>query len=123
MSTQIPGEPASSPYSETLDFNDLDNSQTKTNNFSEETLEENQVVGEEDHYLICDRTGFKIALAEGLRKEWNGRMVRKASWEARHPQDFLKPRAESERDGSPRPEPEDRAITDDYPNGVTPGDL
>lgn len=61
------------------------------------------------NYLICDRTGFKIPVSEGLVEEWNGRMVRKESWEARHPQDFVKGRGET-LNGSPRPEQEDTFV-------------
>lgn len=75
------------------------------------------------NYLICDRTGFKVRVKDGLRKEWNGWMVRAESWESRHPQDFVRSRGE-DLEGSPRPEHADRFIgTDIYPNGVTAGDL
>lgn len=42
-----------------------------------------------DHYLICDRTGWKIRASEA-KQEWTGAIVRKQSWEARHPQDFVR---------------------------------
>ncbi len=42
-----------------------------------------------DFYRICDYTGFKVR-ASRTRKMWNGLIVRKESWEARHPQDFVR---------------------------------
>jgi hypothetical protein len=63
------------------------------------------------NYEICDRTGFKV-LPGTLVKEWNGAMVRPQSWEARHPQDFVRGRPEKSK-GSPRPEPADTFIADD----------
>ena len=77
----------------------------------------------ESNYLICDRTGFKIPVEEGLVEEWNGRMVRRKSWEPRHPLDVIRARGESKRDGSPRPEPQDQFIEDLYASGVTADDL
>jgi hypothetical protein len=62
---------------------------------------------------ICDRTGFKVPRGT-LRPEWNGAMVRRQSWEPRHPQDFVKGRAECPK-GSPRPEQPDIFIADDDP--------
>ena len=61
------------------------------------------------NYLICDRTGFRIPVAEGLRTEWTGRMVRRQSWEPRHPQDYVRGSPERIK-GSPRPEPDDAFI-------------
>jgi hypothetical protein len=48
-----------------------------------------------DHYVICDRTGFKIRASEAKR-EWTGALVRQQSWEARHPQDFVKAKADKQ---------------------------
>ena len=42
-----------------------------------------------DNNLIDDRSGFKIK-ASTSRKEWNGFLVRKESWEQRQPQDLLR---------------------------------
>ena len=71
------------------------------------------------HNVICDRTGFKIKSTHA-RKEWNGRLVRRESWEPRHPQDLIEARQEAPgvRDARPRP--------DDYfvdTNEVTPESL
>lgn len=76
------------------------------------------------NYLICDRTGFKVPVEEGLKKEWTGAMVRKESWEPRHPQDLVRAKIEKEQKGSPRPEQQDEFIEDRYTNGeVTVNDL
>lgn len=71
------------------------------------------------NYEICDRTGFKV-IAGTLIKQWDGTMVRPRSWESRHPQDFVRGRAEKPR-ASPRPEQPDVFIEDDEP--VTAEDL
>jgi hypothetical protein len=73
------------------------------------------------NYEIDDRTGFRVR-RNGLREEWTGAMVREKSWERRHPQDFVRGVGD-EQQGSPRPEQEDRFISDEYPSGVTADDL
>ena len=70
------------------------------------------------NYEVCERTGFRVKPGE-LVKEWDGTMVRPESWEARHPQDFIRIRAERQR-GSENPEPADVFIEDAYPSGVNP---
>jgi len=67
----------------------------------------------EDNALICDRTGFKVRVSTGLKKEWNGRYVRPESWEARHPLDYLRARTTERGGGSVRPEPPDVFIEDE----------
>jgi len=47
-----------------------------------------------DHYTTCDRTGFKVRASE-TKVEWTGARVRKQSWEARHPQDFVRGRKDN----------------------------
>lgn len=69
------------------------------------------------NYEICDRTGFRVMPGE-LVKEWNGAMVRRESWEARHPQDFVRGRPEHPK-GSPRPEQPDTFIADDDQIGAS----
>lgn len=71
------------------------------------------------NYEICDRTGFKVPRGT-LKREWNGAMVRPQSWEARHPQDFVRGRPEHQK-GSPRPEQPDTFIQDD--EQIEAGDL
>lgn len=69
--------------------------------------------------VTCDRTGFKIK-SGNTRKEWNGKIVRKESWEPRHPQDFVRaiPDFPGVRDA--RPVPEYRFVAT---NEVTPESL
>lgn len=63
------------------------------------------------NYLICDRTGFKQKVSDGLKTEWTGNMVRKESFERRHPQDLVRSTPDKQK-GSPRPEQEDNFITE-----------
>jgi len=79
-------------------------------------------VEEGSNYLICDRSGFRVRVSEGLVDTWDGLKVRRQDWEPRHPQDFVRSVPESS-SGSMRPEQTDRFITDEYPNGVTSSDL
>lgn len=71
------------------------------------------------HNVICDRTGFKVKSTQ-VRKEWNGRIVRKESWEARHPQDFLQARQEAPGVHDARPPQEEWFVGT---NEVTPESL
>jgi hypothetical protein len=66
----------------------------------------------EDNALICARTGFRVSVSTGLRREWTGRYVRPQSWEARHPLDFLRPNTRERGGGSPSPEGADVFIED-----------
>jgi len=72
-------------------------------------------------YDICERTGFRVKPGT-LVTEWNGTKVRPESYEARHPQDFVRSRAEKQ-EGSERPEQDDRFIQDLYPTGLSASDL
>src|SRR5205807_1305317 len=60
-------------------------------------------------YRICDITGFRC-LASRTRKQWNGLIVRNESFEARHPQDFVKGVADQQAVPEPRPRPAERFI-------------
>lgn len=64
------------------------------------------------NYLICDRTCFRVPVSVGLRREWNGSMVRPQSWEARHPLDIIRSRPHERSRGSPRPEVVDSFVTE-----------
>jgi hypothetical protein len=55
---------------------------------------------------VCDRCGFEFKSSE-LRKDWQGLMVCSKDYEARHPQDFIKTRAERPAPAWTRPEGED----------------
>jgi len=59
-----------------------------------------------DHHVIDDRTGFKVLRSE-CRKEWNGLLVRKESWDKRHPQDNVRPKHDSQSVPDVRPETTD----------------
>lgn len=51
---------------------------------------------------MCERTGFKIRASDS-KKEWTGRIVRKASWEPRQPQDFVRGVTDDQSVPEPRP--------------------
>lgn len=53
-------------------------------------------------YRICDRTGFKVPASETVQ-QWNGLVVRKQSAEPRHPQQFVRGRADKQSVPLPRP--------------------
>lgn len=59
-----------------------------------------------DFWRIDDRSGFKVP-ASRTRKEWTGEIVDRKSYEARHPQDFVRARRDEQRVPDPRPRPED----------------
>ena len=44
-----------------------------------------------DHYLIDDRTGFRIRASDAI-KQWDGSITHKDQHEERHPQDFIRGR-------------------------------
>lgn len=76
-----------------------------------------------NNYLVCDTTGFKVPVSEGLKEQWDGLHVREKSYDRRHPLDFVRGVPEGEKKGSPRPEQTDQYIEDLYPNGVSLSDL
>jgi hypothetical protein len=61
-------------------------------------------------YRICDRTGFKVR-AEDTREEWNGAIVSKHVYEARHPQDMVRGRKDKQTVPNPRPRQADTWVT------------
>jgi hypothetical protein len=63
------------------------------------------------NYLICQRSGFRVPVSEGLAKEWTGLQVRRQSFDTRHPQDLIRAKAEQQQRGSPAPEPQDRFLS------------
>jgi hypothetical protein len=73
----------------------------------------------EDNALICDRTGFRVRVSEGLKKEWTGNYVRAESWEPRHPLDLLRARTTERGGGSIRPEPADVFLGSDATPATT----
>ena len=62
------------------------------------------------NYLICQRSGFRVSVEEGLMQTWDGLWVRKEDWEPRHPQDFVRSRPETNQRGSVSPEQPDSFI-------------
>ena len=56
-----------------------------------------------DYWIICDRCGFKVRRSNS-RKEWTGALVCKKCWEPRHPQDFVKAKADKQAVPDPRPD-------------------
>lgn len=56
-----------------------------------------------DFWRICDRTGFRVPASETV-KEWNGAIVDRRYYEARHPQDTIRSRPEDLRVPDPRPQ-------------------
>ena len=71
---------------------------------------------------ICDRCAFEYKNWQ-LKKEWTGLMVcdgpgTNNCWEARHPQDFLRARKESNKLPWTRPETEDTYIEVTYNSNV-----
>lgn len=61
--------------------------------------------------VVCDRCGFKYK-SDQLHKEWNGLRTCRGPdtndcWEERHPQDFVKGRADRQAPEWTRPEADD----------------
>lgn len=116
MATQIPGAPAEgTPYDPGVPAtSEATGSPPQAgydpaalNNFTSSTLESDQEIGFPDNCLICDRSGFKLPVSQGLVETWDGLKVRKASYEPRQPLDFIRTKSESDQAGSSRPEQED----------------
>lgn len=55
-----------------------------------------------DWYVQCERTGFKIPASQA-RREWTGAVVRKESWDARHPLEFVRARIDRQSVPDARP--------------------
>lgn len=72
-----------------------------------------------EHYVWCDRTGFKVPASETVR-EWDGKVVWNRVYEPRHPQDFVRGVREDGTVHDARPRPADRFLGD---NEVTSADL
>ena len=65
-------------------------------------------------WRIDERTGFRVR-ADRTAKEWDGTIVDRADFEARHPQDLIRSRADNTTVSDPRPEPTD--VTQAAPGG------
>lgn len=64
-------------------------------------------------YRICDRTGFKVR-AEDTREEWNGAIVSKDVYEARHPQDLVRGKVDKQTVPNARPRRTDEFVRIPY---------
>jgi hypothetical protein len=62
-----------------------------------------------DFKRCCDVCGFDFP-ASRTQKRWDGLWVCREDFEERHPQDFVRGRADRQRVPSPRPEPADTFI-------------
>lgn len=65
----------------------------------------------DDHWVICDRSGFAFRASETI-VEWNGLRVARRFSEARHPQDFVRSVKDDTSVRNPRPEPADVFINE-----------
>jgi hypothetical protein len=73
-----------------------------------------------DFWRICDRCGLKVRQSK-TRKTWDNLWTCAATcWEPRHPQDFVKGKADKQSVPEPRPEATDYFLSD---NEVTAEDL
>jgi hypothetical protein len=63
-----------------------------------------------DFNRICDMSGFKVKASQTM-KTWDGFIVRKEDWEARHPQDFLTGTVDKIKVDDARPESENVFLT------------
>ena len=59
-----------------------------------------------DYWCICPVTGLKIR-ASKMRFRWDGEFVSKEAWEMRHPQEFVRPKADKQSVPVARPEQTD----------------
>lgn len=72
-----------------------------------------------DFNRICDLSGFKVKASE-TRLQWDGLIVRKESFDSRHPQDFVKGKRDNQTVPRARPEGTDTFLG---PTDVTEDDL
>jgi len=72
-----------------------------------------------DHYVICDRCGFKVRRSQA-RRTWDNLIVCPVDFEERHPQDFRTGRKDKIYVDEPRSEPENTFLTT---NQVVASDL
>ena len=71
---------------------------------------------------ICDRCGFKFKNVQ-LRKEWTGLRVCCECWEPRHPQDFVRGKADHQTPPWVRPDSEGQDVSPGSGNEVSEDDL
>lgn len=87
------------------------------------TIENTQATEYDGRYNICDRTGFRAKPGQ-LVEDGYGNMVLPEFRDSRHPQEFIRSRAETHT-GPKRPEPvgDELDVDEEYPSGVTADDL
>ena len=56
-----------------------------------------------DYNMVCDRSGQTFPASE-MRREWTGMWVHESYWEPRHPQDFVRGRADDQKVPVSRPD-------------------
>lgn len=71
---------------------------------------------------VCDRCGFEFK-SDKLRREWTGLRVCSNCFDFRHPQEFLKGKADRQAPPWVRPEPADIDVSPGSGNEITPDDL
>lgn len=64
-----------------------------------------------EFYRDCEVCGFTYLASQTLRR-WDGLFVCVKDWELRHPQDFVRGKADKQRVPNPRPEPDDYFLSD-----------
>lgn len=72
-----------------------------------------------DHYIICDRCGFKTPRSKA-RRTWDNLLVCPHDFEQRHPQDLIRTRPDQQAVAEPRSEAADSFLGD---NDVIASDL
>lgn len=72
-----------------------------------------------DHLSTCGRCGF-TRYGSQMKKEWTGLVVCPECWDPRHPQDFVRAKADKQSVKDPRPAPEPHFLG---VNEVTPESL
>ena len=72
--------------------------------------------------MQCDYSGF-VGLASEMKQTWDGHWVLAKFWEPRHPQDYVRGRAEDTSVPVARPRSAEVTVAERYPNGLTKDDL
>lgn len=69
------------------------------------------------HLVICELSGFQC-WSDEVRETWDGKIVHKDFWEPRHPQDFVRGKADKQSVSPSRPPTADVFITRCTADGV-----
>ena len=65
--------------------------------------------GSGDYLMQCDMSGF-VGLASEMKQTWDGKWVLAKFWEPRHPQDYVRGRAEDQSVPVARPRSTDTLV-------------